>query len=427
MKKHLFFILLAAICVNIPAFADNPTDADVYWIKEDFSQFEALTYWIVEETSYPTYPNNVDITTIHANVETAGNCAVSTFGNSKAMRVRGLRELGSLQFTVPGASKVIIKVTGKSGNLDRTVLIYRNNELVKTFENLDNSVCEVFEEDINSDSELTYKITAGNIDSTDPIVVASVTVVKYGAVEPKEPEEPKLDYSKYWIYEDFSQFEAINNWIIEEESYPSNPNNIDITTTYANVEAAGNCAVSTFGNTKVMRVRGLQQNGSLQFTVPDANKVTIKVTGKSNSADRTVLIYRNNELIKTFENLDNSVCVVFEEDIDSNTELTYKVTAGNIESTDPIVVTAIIVEKYDFESSVNTVNNSSLSFYPNPIKNVIYFSQHVDLANLYDINGRLVSLVKNANQMNIQDLNKGIYVIKISTSGGTITGKLIKE
>ena len=236
--------------------------------------------------------------------------------------------------------------------------------------------------------------------------------------------EPPLppDAEDYWIKEDFSQFPTEANYNTTN-SYLTFPNNIALVADSANIESGEGCTAGA----KILRIRGARfEGGSAEFTVPNAGKVTMTLTGKSTNKDRTIYIYRNGNLMETLTGLDRNVCKNFEETVNSNEPQTYKIIGGN-NTHQPVAITSIIVEKYDGSASINAVNYSSLAFYPNPVNDVVYFSQNVDLASVYNTSGQLVFLVKNANQMNVQDLNKGIYVIKILTTNGTITGKLIKE
>ncbi len=77
-------------------------------------------------------------------------------------------------------------------------------------------------------------------------------------------------------------------------------------------------------------------------------------------------------------------------------------------------------------------NTNRITFYPNPVKNnFVYFSSTQDLdIIIYDILGKKV-LIENITTtkdfINISNLNKGIYLMKINSSQGVITKKLIKQ
>jgi|GEM_PF-1785443 len=341
MKTKLTFILVFIFSLFSPIWAQ--TDTDRYWIKEDFSSFQPTSSY--SNDNYPTYPNNIEIGTKQANVEESSHCAAANIPEGNQMRIRGLFYDGYLTFTVPNASVVKIYASGKSDLLDRTVQIYRNGELVQTYEAIDRTICCKFVDKVNSNETLTYKISAGSVDDTNPIVVYYIEVLKYGQENP--------DASTYWIKEDFSQFSVEENYN-ESKAYQSSPNNVEMSTTWANVELNDDCARANSGYGNQMRIRGLSGNGAIQFTTPDAGIVRIHVSGKSSLEDRTVKIFRNNQLVKTYENLDQNVCRMFEDSIFSQNPVTYKITAGNEFSINPVVVYYVEVEKYYTPSAPGT-------------------------------------------------------------------------
>jgi len=83
-------------------------------------------------------------------------------------------------------------------------------------------------------------------------------------------------------------------------------------------------------------------------------------------------------------------------------------------------------------STINFESISNISIFPNPVKdNFIYFSSTQDLdVIVYDILGKQV-LVENITPtkdfINVSNLNNGIYLMKINSSQGTVTKKLIKQ
>ena len=85
-------------------------------------------------------------------------------------------------------------------------------------------------------------------------------------------------------------------------------------------------------------------------------------------------------------------------------------------------------------NGLNTASFSQIQFklYPNPVKgNTIYFD---GLSNatiqIYNIIGKLVisdKIATNKKDINISNLAKGIYLVKINTSGNIATKRLIKR
>lgn len=82
--------------------------------------------------------------------------------------------------------------------------------------------------------------------------------------------------------------------------------------------------------------------------------------------------------------------------------------------------------------STEDYNLSSVKIYPNPVKNnFVYFSATQDLnIIIYNVLGKQV-LIENVNAnkdfIDVTNLNKGIYLMKLNSDRGSITKKLIKQ
>jgi hypothetical protein len=75
---------------------------------------------------------------------------------------------------------------------------------------------------------------------------------------------------------------------------------------------------------------------------------------------------------------------------------------------------------------------SNFAVSPNPASDVLNIanSSNIDVNGIQitDINGRIVSEVKGmTNQINVSELNAGVYFLKISSAQGTGTTKIIKN
>ena len=82
--------------------------------------------------------------------------------------------------------------------------------------------------------------------------------------------------------------------------------------------------------------------------------------------------------------------------------------------------------------ATDTFFSSNFSVYPNPANNVLNIANSTNLAiesaQITDMNGRTVKTVKGmTNQINISDLNTGVYFLKIVTAQGTGTTRIIKK
>ena len=96
---------------------------------------------------------------------------------------------------------------------------------------------------------------------------------------------------------------------------------------------------------------------------------------------------------------------------------------------DDVTVTATILKSDAFFST-----NFSLS--PNPVKDIFTVNSKNNIAiqniTVVDINGRVVNEVNNSNsseamQVNISELNAGVYFVKVQTELGVGTSKIIKN
>lgn len=71
--------------------------------------------------------------------------------------------------------------------------------------------------------------------------------------------------------------------------------------------------------------------------------------------------------------------------------------------------------------------NSSLSFYPNPSKGQLNFSQEVSNVRLYDLSGKEIFQANNTKELNLDNLVKGVYFLSFSNDQEDLVEKLIIE
>lgn len=76
----------------------------------------------------------------------------------------------------------------------------------------------------------------------------------------------------------------------------------------------------------------------------------------------------------------------------------------------------------------NSVSKSVLVF-PNPAKDIINIDSKTKVSNvkIYDTNGKMLLEKSNTNSVNISKLNKGMYIISITSEGKEYSEKFIKE
>ena len=80
----------------------------------------------------------------------------------------------------------------------------------------------------------------------------------------------------------------------------------------------------------------------------------------------------------------------------------------------------------------NLISDKSFSIYPNPTTSVLNISNNnnLDIKNIsvVDINGRVVkNQAGSLTQINVSDLNAGVYFITIEAAEGKTTKKFIKQ
>jgi len=94
-------------------------------------------------------------------------------------------------------------------------------------------------------------------------------------------------------------------------------------------------------------------------------------------------------------------------------------------------VTEIYKFNLDSSLSTHTLSNSTIHIYPNPAIDIINIKVPRNLkfeANLYDLNGRLISSNTNKSVIEIQALSLGVYLLEITDldSGQKVVKKIIK-
>lgn len=81
------------------------------------------------------------------------------------------------------------------------------------------------------------------------------------------------------------------------------------------------------------------------------------------------------------------------------------------------------------EFSTTDLNKTRLNLYPNPVKEVLFFSEDISTVKITNMAGGLVkSFNPNGKSINLSGLPKGIYLLTATTKAGAqVTKKLIKE
>lgn len=97
----------------------------------------------------------------------------------------------------------------------------------------------------------------------------------------------------------------------------------------------------------------------------------------------------------------------------------------------PIVTNTYITTVQNVLSTSEMVSkNNEVSIYPNPVKEVLNIQSKNEIvkAEIYDASGRILSSASvKGNSMNVSELAKGNYIIKLSTKNKTFVQKFIKN
>lgn len=82
-------------------------------------------------------------------------------------------------------------------------------------------------------------------------------------------------------------------------------------------------------------------------------------------------------------------------------------------------------------SITNIDNNTSIAFYPNPVKDILTINTNnteISFIEFYDLNGRRVLEIHNPqNRVSLENLKQGVYLTKVHSSKGIHIQKIIKQ
>ncbi|WP_026450705.1 T9SS type A sorting domain-containing protein [Aequorivita capsosiphonis] len=86
----------------------------------------------------------------------------------------------------------------------------------------------------------------------------------------------------------------------------------------------------------------------------------------------------------------------------------------------------------DLILGTNTVSENTISFYPNPIADVMHINSKeiIDSVEVYTISGQRVSNItfnNNHTQLNLSSLASGVYLVKVSSNGSIENLKVVKQ
>jgi hypothetical protein len=77
---------------------------------------------------------------------------------------------------------------------------------------------------------------------------------------------------------------------------------------------------------------------------------------------------------------------------------------------------------------IDTATNRFV-YYPNPVRDILYFGESVETAEVYDLNGRklLDKKGKSINSIDLSALPQGVYTLKVTQTNNKYRFKVIKK
>ena len=88
-----------------------------------------------------------------------------------------------------------------------------------------------------------------------------------------------------------------------------------------------------------------------------------------------------------------------------------------------------IVSKWENPASINentTAHPTAIKLYPNPARGKIFInSNFVTKIEIFNILGERVKVISNSKKIDISDLPKGVFFLRMATNAGLQTGKFI--
>lgn len=177
-------------------------------------------------------------------------------------------------------------------------------------------------------------------------------------------------------------------------------------------------------------------DNSLTFDIPEgfgytSNDPVITLIGEENVNSKLGVSY--NDLGATAVDKDNndiSDKIIVENNVNSNLEGDYIVTYTLTDSNGRLAIPILRKVKVSNSLSTNTLESLDVQVYPNPFKNSINITTKsiIKSIKIYNLVGKkLIEKNNNFNFIDLNNISKGIYILKIKTEKGTGIKKIIKS
>jgi hypothetical protein len=112
----------------------------------------------------------------------------------------------------------------------------------------------------------------------------------------------------------------------------------------------------------------------------------------------------------------------------SNTPLGYyDLSISNTESGIRITKPNALYLKSGILTDLSYISRDGELYYPNPANSCLYFKNKYQMVELYDLNGHKILESKQSDILNISELQKGIYIIKLKMGNEFLVSKLIVQ
>jgi autotransporter-associated beta strand protein len=182
----------------------------------------------------------------------------------------------------------------------------------------------------------------------------------------------------------------------------------------------------------ISSVVGTEQYAAINFTSNNYAEKTIPLSVWGNSSgtyqldltqvsgfDAAVSIYLRDKYLNTTTAIDHdkNIPVIITDDSLSKGDKRFELLFKNIATNN--------------NELTNNISNTQLSVYPNPALVVLNISllhgTAIETVNIYNVSGKLVNFTKlNGNQIDISQLNNGVYMLEAITANGTFKTKFVK-
>ncbi len=97
-----------------------------------------------------------------------------------------------------------------------------------------------------------------------------------------------------------------------------------------------------------------------------------------------------------------------------------------------LIANQTIMKENAFYLKKGTVGNNDIFLseekmliFPNPVQKYIYLESNIDEVSIFDNKGRLVLKTKNCKEINVSNLNIGIYIVQMRVNGKLNSQKII--